>query len=67
LKKIAFSGLFEQKFTMGSYGVGIEHAWCCRKAWEKPGSRVPKKKSNFFSLPRSCPNNEQPKFGFKEF
>jgi hypothetical protein len=43
LKKIAFSGLFEQKFTVGSYGVGIENAWCCQKAWKKSGSQVPKK------------------------
>jgi hypothetical protein len=32
LKKIAFSGLFEQKFTTSSYGIGIERAWCCWKA-----------------------------------
>jgi hypothetical protein len=36
-------GLFEQKFTMGSYEVGIERAWCCRRAWEKSRSWVPKK------------------------
>jgi hypothetical protein len=33
---------FKQKFTTGSYRVGIKRAWCCRKAWEKSGSRVPK-------------------------
>jgi hypothetical protein len=42
LKKITFSGLFEQKMSMGSYGVGIGHAWCSQKAWEKSGSLVPK-------------------------
>jgi hypothetical protein len=25
---------FEQKFTMGSYKIGIEHIWCCQKAYE---------------------------------
>jgi hypothetical protein len=45
LKKITFSGLFEQKFTTGSYGVGIERAWCSRKTWEKSGSLVPRKKN----------------------
>jgi hypothetical protein len=68
LKKITFSRLFEQKFTTGSYGVGIERAWCSRKAWEKSGSLVPRrKKIKKIPLPRSCPNNERPKFGFKEF
>jgi hypothetical protein len=67
LKKIAFSGLFEQKFTTGSYGVGIERAWCCRIAWEKSCSRVSKKNKEKIPLPRSCPNSERPKFGFKEF
>jgi hypothetical protein len=43
LKKIAFSGLFEQKFTLDSYGVGIERTWCCWKAWKKSSSRVPKR------------------------
>jgi hypothetical protein len=47
LKKITFLGLFEQKFTTGSYGVGIERAWCCQKAWEKSNSQVPKKKFLF--------------------
>jgi hypothetical protein len=25
---------FQQKFATGSYGVGIGHAWCSRKACE---------------------------------
>jgi hypothetical protein len=25
---------FQQKFATGSYGVGIGHAWCSRKAFE---------------------------------
>jgi hypothetical protein len=68
IEKNCISRLFEQKFTMGSYGVVIERAWCCRKAWEKSGSQVPKKNFKIkIPLPRSCPNNERPKFGFKEF
>jgi hypothetical protein len=67
LKKIAFLGLFEQKFTTGSYGFGIERAWCCWKDWEKSNSWVPKKFILRNPLPRSYPNNEQPKFGFKKF
>jgi hypothetical protein len=41
---------FEQKFTMGSYGVKIGHAWCCRKAHEICSSLVQKKieKNIFF-------------------
>jgi hypothetical protein len=63
LKKISILRVFEQKFTMGSYRVGIERVWCCQKAWGKSGSRVQRKNT----LPISCPNNKQPKFGFKEF
>jgi hypothetical protein len=40
LKKVAFSRVFEQKFTTDSYRVRIEHVWCCWKAWGKFGSRV---------------------------
>jgi hypothetical protein len=36
-------GLFEQKFTTGSYEVGIERAWCSWKAWKKSGSLAPRK------------------------
>jgi hypothetical protein len=42
LKKIALSRIFEQKFTIGSYRIGIEHVWCCWKAWKKFGSYVKK-------------------------
>jgi hypothetical protein len=31
---------FQQKFAMGSYGVGIGHAWCSRKACEICSSLV---------------------------
>jgi hypothetical protein len=39
---------FQQKFTMGSYRVGIGHAWCLRKACEICSSLIQKKKLNFF-------------------
>jgi hypothetical protein len=35
LKKIAFIGFFEQKFTMALYKVRIEHVWCYWKARRK--------------------------------
>jgi hypothetical protein len=35
---------FQQKFAMGSYGVGIGRAWCSRKACEICSSLVQKKK-----------------------
>jgi hypothetical protein len=67
LKKITFSGLFEQKFTTSSYRVGIERAWCSRKAWEKSGSLVPRKKElKKNPLPRSCPNRCQGKKNLKK-
>jgi hypothetical protein len=52
LKKIAFSGLFEQKFTTGSYGVKIGHAWCSQKAWKNliHGCQKFKKFKKFLSL-----------------
>jgi hypothetical protein len=31
---------FQQKFAEGSYGVGIGHAWCSRKACEICSSLV---------------------------
>jgi hypothetical protein len=31
---------FQQKFATGSYGVGIGHAWCSRKACEICSSLV---------------------------
>jgi hypothetical protein len=31
---------FQQKFAMGSYGVGIGRAWCSRKACEICSSLV---------------------------
>jgi hypothetical protein len=42
---------FQQKFATGSYGVGIGHAWCSRKASEICSSLVQKKKlkKNYFS------------------
>jgi hypothetical protein len=35
---------FQQKFTTGSYGVGIGRAWCSWKACEICSSLVQKKK-----------------------
>jgi hypothetical protein len=35
---------FQQKFAMGSYGVGIGHAWCSRKACKICSSLIQKKK-----------------------
>jgi hypothetical protein len=35
---------FQQKFAMGSYGVGIGLAWCSRKACEICSSLIRKKK-----------------------
>jgi hypothetical protein len=42
---------FQQKFAIGSYGVGIGRAWCSRKACEICSSLVQKKKlkKNYFS------------------
>jgi hypothetical protein len=43
---------FQQKFAMGSYRVGIRHAWCSLKACEICSSLVQKKKlkkNNFSS------------------
>jgi hypothetical protein len=38
--KIELTIHFEQKFTMGSYRVGIGHSWCCQKACEICNSLV---------------------------
>ena len=59
---------FEQNFTTCSYGVGIGCAWYSRKAYEICSSLVQKKKlkRNYF-LHTSCPNNNSPVFGLKEF
>jgi hypothetical protein len=35
---------FQQKFTTGSYGVGIGRAWCSQKACEICSSLIQKKK-----------------------
>jgi hypothetical protein len=42
---------FQQKFATDSYGVGIGHGWCSRKACEICSSLVQKKKwkKNYFS------------------
>jgi hypothetical protein len=42
---------FQQKFATCSYGVGIGHAWCSRKACEICSSLAQKKKlkKNYFS------------------
>jgi hypothetical protein len=42
---------FQQKFTTGSYGVGIGHAWYSREAYEICSSLMQKKKlkKNYFS------------------
>jgi hypothetical protein len=42
---------FQQKFAMGSYGVGIGRAWCSWKACEICSSLVQKKKlkKSYFS------------------
>jgi hypothetical protein len=55
---------FQQKFTMGSYGVGIGRAWCSRKACEICSSLVQKNKlkKNYFSS-HKLPNNNRPVFG----
>jgi hypothetical protein len=41
--KIELNTRFHQKFTMGSYRVGIGRAWCSRKACEICSSLVQKK------------------------
>jgi hypothetical protein len=43
-KKNALNTCFQQKFAMGSYGVGIGRAWCSQKACEICSSLVQKKK-----------------------
>jgi hypothetical protein len=59
---------FQQKFAMGSYGVGIGRAWCSRKACEICSSLVQKKKlKKIIFLHTSCPNSNRPVFGLKEF
>jgi hypothetical protein len=59
---------FQQNFTTGSYGVGIGRAWFSRKACEICSSLVQEKKLKKNKiLHTSCPNNNQPIFGFKEF
>jgi hypothetical protein len=42
---------FQQKFAMGSYGVGIGRAWCSRKSCKICSSLVQKRKlkKNYFS------------------
>jgi hypothetical protein len=59
---------FQQKFTTGSYRVGIGHARYSRKACEVCSSLVQKKelKKNK-NIHTSCPNNNRPIFGPKEF
>jgi two-component SAPR family response regulator len=49
--KLPNNTCFQQKFATGSYGVGIERAWCSRKACEICSSLVQKKKlkKNYFS------------------
>jgi hypothetical protein len=59
---------FQQNFTTGSYGVGIGHAWCSRKACEICSSLIQKtklKKNKIIHT--SCPNSNRPVFGLKEF
>jgi hypothetical protein len=53
---------FQQKFTTGSYSVGIGRVWCSRKACEICSSLVQKKKlkRNYFSshkLPKQQSTN----------
>jgi hypothetical protein len=43
-KKNELNTHFQQKFAMGSYGVGIRHAWCLQKACEIYSSFIQKKK-----------------------
>jgi hypothetical protein len=54
---------FEQNFTTGSYGVGIGHAWCSRKACEICSSLVQKKKlkKNYFSS-QKLPKQQSTRF-----
>jgi hypothetical protein len=65
IEEQAFSRLFEQNFTTGSYEVKIERAWCCQKAWEKSGSRVPKKKIKKKSYPWKLPKQRTTKIWFQ--
>jgi hypothetical protein len=59
---------FQQEFAMGSYGVKIGCAWYSWKACEICSSLIQKKKlKKIIFLHRSCPNSNQPVFGFKEF
>jgi hypothetical protein len=59
---------FQQKFTMGSYGVGIGLVWCSQKACEICSSHVQKKKlKKRKNLHTSYPNSNRLIFGLKEF
>jgi hypothetical protein len=59
---------FQQKFTIGSYGVGIGRAWYSWKACEICSSLIQKKKlKKSIFLHTSCPNSNRPVFGLKEF
>jgi hypothetical protein len=59
---------FQQKFTTGSYGVGIGRAWCLKKACEICSSLIQKKKlkKNYFS-PHKLPKQQSTSFCLKEF
>jgi hypothetical protein len=58
---------FQQKSTMGSYGVGIGRAWCSRKACEICSSLVQKKKlkKKYFSL-HKLPKQQSTSFWSQE-
>ena len=54
---------FEQKFTMGSYGVGIGCAWYCRKTFELFSSLVQKKKlKKKYFYPHKLPIQQTTRF-----
>jgi hypothetical protein len=55
LKRIAFSRLFKQKFTIGSYGGVFGVA---KKLEENPVHRCQKQKIKINPLPRSCPSSK---------
>jgi hypothetical protein len=64
--KTSLIPVFNKKFTMGSYRVGIGHAWCSWKASEICSLLIQKKKmKKMIFLHTSCPNSNRPVFGLK--
>jgi hypothetical protein len=51
---------FEHLNILGSYRIGIGHAWCCRKAYKRCSLAmvVELLKKNKKLLPTGCPTNK---------